>query len=183
MAVTAFGILRMKNLFAVVMLGGIYSLLSAIMFINLDAVDVAFTEASVGAGISTVLMLGTLALTTREEKRIKKSALKQWLPLGVVFVTGIALIYGTLDMPSYGDPEAPVHNHVAPRYIDDSLDEVGMPNIVTSVLASYRSFDTLGETTVVFTALIGVLILLAGRRRKNNEGPSLSEMEEKEDEA
>ena len=58
-------------------------------------------------------------------------------------------------MPAFGDPNAPVHTHVAPRYIGESGEEVGIPNIVTSVLASYRGFDTLGEVTVVFTALIG----------------------------
>jgi multicomponent Na+:H+ antiporter subunit B len=181
MAVSAFGILRMKNLFAVVMLGGIYSLLSALMFVNMDAVDVAFTEAAVGAGVSTVLMLGTLALTSREEKREKKSTHTIVLPLVVCIATGLALVYGTLDMPHYGDPNAPVHQHVAPRYLTDSETEVGMPNIVTSVLASYRGFDTLGETTVVLTALIGVLILLTGRRRRDEKEPTLEELEEQED--
>lgn len=182
MAVTALGIVKTKNLFAVVMLGGIYSLLSAAIFVNMDAVDVAFTEAAVGAGVSTVLMLGTLALTSREEKIEKKSTHSIVLPLVVVIATGAALIYGTLDMPLYGDPDAPIHQHVAPRYLLDSEGEVGMPNVVTSVLASYRGFDTLGETTVVFTAAIGVLILLAGiRRRRNN--PSLEELEDREDQA
>ncbi len=181
MAVTAISIVRMKNLFAVVMMGGIYSLLSALMFVNLDAVDVAFTEAAVGAGVSTVLMLGTLALTSREEKREKKSTHSIWLPLVVCVATGAALIYGTLDMPHYGDPQAPVHQHVAPRYLTESISEVGMPNIVTSVLASYRGFDTLGEVTVVFTALVGVLILLAGRRRREDHEPTLEELEEQED--
>jgi len=183
MAVTAISIVRMKNLFAVVMMGGIYSLLSALIFVNLDAVDVAFTEAAVGAGISTVLMLGTLALTSREEKQEKKSTHKIWLPLAVCIATGAALVYGTLDMPHYGDPNAPVHQHVAPRYLTESIDEVGMPNIVTSVLASYRGFDTLGETTVVFTAVVGVLILLTGRRRRKKDEPTLEELEEREDEA
>ncbi|WP_417797835.1 DUF4040 domain-containing protein [Terasakiella pusilla] len=182
MAVTAISILRLKNLFAVVMLGGIYSLLSALIFVNLDAVDVAFTEAAVGAGISTVLMLGTLALTSREEKQEKKPSHKIWLPLIVCIATGAALVYGTLDMPRYGDPNAPIHKHVAPRYINDSMDEVGMPNIVTSVLASYRGFDTLGETTVVFTAVVGVLILLTGRRRRDKREPTLEELEEQEEE-
>ena len=69
MAVTVIGIVRARNLFVVVMLAGIYSLLAATIFVVLDAVDVAFTEAAVGAGISTVLFLGTLALTTSEEKK------------------------------------------------------------------------------------------------------------------
>ena len=147
------------------MLSGIFSLLSASLFVVLDAVDVAFTEAAVGAGISTVLMLATLTLTATQEKSSDRF---QILPLVVVLLTGTALIYGTLDMPRYGDPEAPIHHHVAPRYINSSPSEIGVPNMVTSVLASYRGYDTLGETTVIFTAGIGVLLLLGGLNRKQN---------------
>ncbi len=152
----------MSDLFAVVMLSGIYSLLSASLFLDLDAVDVAFTEASVGAGISTLLFLATLKLVPRYEK---KSRYKPTLALGVVIATGALLIYGTLDMPHFGEADAPVHQHVAPRYLNDSMNEVGIPNVVTSVLASYRGYDTLGETVVVFTAGIGVLSLLMVSRR------------------
>lgn len=157
LAITALGVIILKDLFAVVMLFGIYSFLSALIFVNLDAVDVAFTEAAVGAGISTVLMLSTLALTGRKEKVGSHTS---WLPLVVVLITGGALVYGTLDMPAFGDPNNPIHQHVAPRYIEESPKEVGLPNMVTSVLASYRAFDTLGETAVVFAAAIGVLSLL-----------------------
>ncbi|MCW9003288.1 MAG: DUF4040 domain-containing protein, partial [Rhodospirillales bacterium] len=157
MVITALAVVRMRNLFAAVMLLGIFSLLSASLYALLDAVDVAFTEAAVGAGISTVLMLGTLALTGEREKKPHRPA---WLPLVVVIVTGAALLYGTFDMPLYGDPNDPIHKHVADRYIERSGQEVGTPNIVTSVLASYRGFDTLGEVTVIFTAGVGVLALL-----------------------
>jgi len=163
LAVTAIGIARLRNLFAVVMLASVYSLVSAALFVTLDAVDVAFTEAAVGAGISTVLMLGTLALTTTSEKAPSH---KQWLPLFVVVVTGAALVYGTFDLPGFGDPNAPANLHVAPYYIEGSGTEIGLPNVVTSVLASYRGFDTLGETGVIFTAGIGVMLLLANRRRR-----------------
>lgn len=162
LAVTALALARLRDLFGVVMLFGIYSLLSAGIFLVLDAVDVAFTEAAVGAGISTVLMLSTLALTERKEKEPRHKAV---LPLLVVLVTGAALVYGTLDMPDFGDPKAPVHQHVAPRYIQQSPAEIGVPNMVTSVLASYRGYDTLGEVTVIFTAGVGVLALIADRRR------------------
>lgn len=165
LALTALRIIFLKDLFAVVMLFGIYSFLSALIFLNLDAVDVAFTEASVGAGISTVLMLGTLALTGRKEKASKHSS---FLPLVVVCVTGAVLIYGTLDMPPFGHPDNPAHQHVAPRYIEQSPQEVGLPNMVTSVLASYRGFDTLGEVVVVFAAAIGVLSLLGIRRQEDD---------------
>lgn len=165
MVVVAIAASRLRNLFMAVMLTGIFSLLSAAMFTLLDAVDVAFTEAAVGAGVSTVLMLGTLGLTTREEKASSKNNL---LALVVVIITGAALVYGTLDMPFLGDPNAPIHQHLAPHYIEKSGEEIGVPNIVTSVLASYRGYDTLGETTVIFAAGIGVLALI-GRVRREGE--------------
>lgn len=168
MAVTIFMIVRLHALFAVVMLGGIYSLLAASMFVVLDAVDVAFTEAAVGAGISTVLMLGALALVKSEEKAVKPRQVL--LPLLMALATGAALIYGTLDMPRYGDPNAPIHLHVAPDYLADSVKQTTVPNVVTSVLASYRGYDTLGETTVILTAGVGVMLLLGGRRRRRKPG-------------
>jgi multicomponent Na+:H+ antiporter subunit B len=167
MAITAIGLLRVRNLFAVVMLTGLYSLLAAVMFVLLDAVDVAFTEAAVGAGIATILMLGTLALTTSDQKRQKRGSV--WA-LGAVLVTGVLLIYGTLDMPYFGDASAPIHLHVVPHYMNRSGEEIGIPNVVTSVLASYRGYDTLGETTVIFTAAMGVLGLLGRGRRKSERG-------------
>ena len=162
MAVTALALARLRNLFAVVMLSGIFSLVAAALYVVLDAVDVAFTEAAVGAGISTVLMLGTLTLTTSEEKAISGISVG---PLLLTVATGALLIYGTLDMPPYGDPNAPIHHHVAPYYIEKSGSEIGVPNIVTSVLASYRGYDTLGEVTVIFTAAVGVMVLIGRTRR------------------
>ncbi len=133
MALVIWFVIRLRNLFAVVMLSGIYSLLAAALFVQLDAVDVAFTEAAVGAGIATVLALGALALTTSLEAIPERMPL---LPIVIVMVVGAALVYGSLDMPLYGDPSAPAHLHVAPRYIADSLNETGVPNMVTAILAS-----------------------------------------------
>ena len=160
---TAIAIVRMEHLFGVVMLSGVFSLLSAMLFVTLDAVDVAFTEAAVGAGISTVLMLGTIALTSRREKRHNK---RQVLPLLVCLLTGAVLIYGTADMPNFGDPNAPASLHVAPTYLNDSIEQIDIPNVVTAILASYRGYDTMGEVAVVFTAGIGVLSILSGLRRR-----------------
>ena len=164
LAVTAIAILRLRSLFAAAMLSGIYSFLSANVFTAMDAVDVAFTEAAVGAGISTILMLGAIALVGRHEAP-QKGRIRLG-PLILVFVTGIVLMYGTLDMPEYGSPDNPVHNHVADRYLEVSGEEIGVPNVVTSVLSSYRGYDTMGETTVVFTALVGVMMLLGRTRRR-----------------
>jgi multicomponent Na+:H+ antiporter subunit B len=160
---TAITIARLRGLFSAAIVAGIYSLLGACWMSVLDQPDVAFTEAAVGAGISTVLILVTLSLTTSEEKKPEHTPL---LPLVVVLITGAALIYGTIDMPRLGDPQAPTNLHVAPRYIEDSPNEIGVPNLVTAVLASYRGYDTLGETAVVLTAGVGVMILLGGARRR-----------------
>ena len=142
---TAVAVARLRDLVAVVMLLGLYSLVMAAIWIVLDAVDVAFTEAAVGAGITTFLMLAAVALI------------------------GAALLYATADMPPLGAADNPVQVHVAPRYIASSLEETGVPNMVTAVLASYRGYDTLGETAVIFTAGIAVLALLGGRRRREDE--------------
>ena len=69
-------------------------------------------------------------------------------------------------MPLFGNPQNPIHHHVAPQYIQETPEIIGIPNVVTSVLADYRGFDTLGEVTVIFTAGIGVLLLLRRRRTK-----------------
>ncbi len=156
----------MKDLLAVAMLSGVYGLLSASFFVAVDAVDVAFTEASVGAGISTILMLTTVAMTGRGEHTTQY---KPGLALILVAVTGGLLIYGTLDMPYFGFAESPTNTHVSPRYIFDSMLEIGIPNAVTSVLASYRGFDTFGEVVVIFTAGIGVLALLGVARSPKDD--------------
>ncbi len=155
--VTAVAIARMNDLFAVVMLSGIYGLLSAAFFVSLDAVDVAFTEAAVGAGISPLLFLAVLKLTGRYQTETHAQA---GFALLLVVSTGLMLVLGTLDMPAFGDPDSPASTHVAVRYLEESGREIDIPNVVTSVLASYRGYDTFGEAVVIFTAAIGVLSLL-----------------------
>jgi len=164
LAATSVAVIRLRSLYTIVMLFAVYSLLSASVFLIMDAGDVAFTEAAVGAGITTVLMLSTVYLTGSAMKPNKR---KPWAPLLVVVLTGGALVWGTLDLPAYSDPDAPIHHHVAPRYINDSPEETGIPNTVASVLASYRGFDTFGEVTVVFTAGLGVLLLLGRKKAKD----------------
>jgi multicomponent Na+:H+ antiporter subunit B len=165
MAIVTIGVVRVRNLFAVVILGGIYSFLMASVLILLDAVDVAMTEASVGAGVSTVIMLAALYLTKSEESPPVHTIA---VPLFVAVVTGAALVYGTLDLPPFGLADTPLNTHLGARFLAGSVKETTIPNVVTSVLADYRSFDTLGETTVVFTAGIGVLLLFKSRNKRND---------------
>ena len=170
-------ILRTGKLFAVIVMSGGYSLTSAAIFVNLDAVDVAFTEAAVGAGISTVLFLAAMSFLPAEEKAGTKGqsrSLQTLIAVTVCVVSGTLLVFAALDLPAFGDPNAPAQIHVAPRYLEESGTLLHIPNVVTTVLASYRGFDTLGETIVVFTAGLGVLMLLAGatRTRRPNAAQS-----------
>ena len=173
LVISAIGVVWVKHLFAAAMFSGIFSFLSALLFVMLDAVDVAFTEAAVGAGVSTVLVLGTIVLTKRREQERKvKENLR---PLILVILTGMILIYGSLDMPEFGSSKTPAQSHVGLTYLESTPEQIGIPNVVTAVLASYRGFDTLGEVAVVFTAGVGVLVLLGGfmstRRRKDQGQP------------
>ncbi len=158
LAAVAFFMLRSRHLFVIVMLSGIYSLLSAALFVSLDAVDVAFTEAAVGAGISTVLMLGAMLLTVRREKPARSG--RSVIASVVIALVGSALIYATIDMPPFGSASTPANSYIGEVYVERTAKEIAVPNIVTAVLASYRGFDTLGETMVIFTAGIGVMLLL-----------------------
>lgn len=169
LAIMAIGIARLNNLFAAVLLTGIFSLLTAAIFVVLDAVDVAFTEAAVGAGITTVLMLATLSRTVSRQRGAKKVPVAA---LCVSVASGLMLLIAFSDLPPMGSAQAPAQQHVAPRYIGVSPVEVGVPNMVTSVLASYRGYDTLGEVTVIFTAGIGVLALIGAVRQPSRTSTS-----------
>lgn len=157
---TAIGIANLRHLFAVVMLSGVFSLLTALLLLSMDAADVAFTEAAVGAGVATILMLGAMAMTERQEKPHRRPLQVRLPAFGIAMALGALLIFAMSFAPPYGDPLAPAQTHVAPYYIAATGGEIGIPNLVTAILASYRGFDTLGEVVVVFTAGIGVTLLL-----------------------
>lgn len=158
LVVTAVAVARTENLFVAVMLMSIFSLLMAANFFILDAADVALTEAAIGAGITTVIFLGALALTAQREKRSPNGRLAA---LSVISVLAALMIWTTFDKPPLGDPDAPVHRHLAPWYLEQTSERMGLPNVVTAVLGSFRGYDTLGEVFVVFAACIGVLFVLS----------------------
>ena len=176
LVITAIAIVQARNLFVAVMLSGMFSLLLAANFFLLDAADVALTEAAVGAGISTVLFLGALVITAEKEK---SPSANRMVALIVVVTTMLVVIYATFDKPRFGDPSAPVHQHVAPWYLEQTREAIDIPNVVTAVLGSFRGYDTLGEVFVVFTAGIGVLFLLGSRSGEYvQRGPVDSEQTE-----
>lgn len=84
----------------------------------------------------------------------------------VALVTGAVLLFAVRDFPDWADPNSPASLHVSPHYITNTIKETSVPNVVTSVLADYRGFDTMFETIVVFSAGMAVIIILRRYRRK-----------------
>lgn len=165
LVVTAIAVIVIPNLITSTVLLAIFSLLMAAQYLVLGAPDVAITEAAVGAGISTILLLLALSLVSDKEVPAKGNL---FVPIIVALSTLVALIYTTFGMPPFGHADNPAQQHVSAYYIEQSAADIGISNVVTSVLASYRGFDTLGETVVIFTAGIAVLLLLM--RKKSPRG-------------
>lgn len=194
----ALAAVRQRDLLASTAILGAYSLVMAVLWATMNALDVGFTEAAVGAGISTVLMLAALKRIGRRERGSGYGAMlpqvlstlrerderardfgdrqshgARWGAVLVCLALSGMLVYGAQDMPRVGDADSPANSNpdVALRYIRKSADmpdgtpgEVGPQNIVTSVLGDYRGYDTMGETVVIFTAALCVLLLLRQAR-------------------
>ncbi|HIE12780.1 MAG TPA: DUF4040 domain-containing protein [Desulfotomaculum sp.] len=165
LVICAIAAVRVRDLLAAIVFLTIYSLIMTVVWMRLNSVDVAFTEASVGAGITGILLIAALSRIKREEDHPRRSLLASVPHLLAVLSVTAALLYGTVDMPAFGDPNAPTNLHVIPRYLEHSVRECGVTNFVTAILAAYRGYDTLGETMVIFTAGICVIMLLRQIRK------------------
>lgn len=81
--------------------------------------------------------------------------------VGAILVLFLGLfVYAESDLPRPGNSAAPARVHVVPQYIEHAAEQTHTPNIVTAVLADYRGYDTLGETVVILTAGLAVILIL-----------------------
>lgn len=166
LAVTA---VLVKDFLALTLVLSAYSGVLALVFAMLGAPDVAFTEAVVGAGASTGLLM---ALLRRVDVRLyatpatvhpgRRSAdIRRRILAGVTALAlGSLLLYGVLALPPFGSPDALPHTYLSAEYAARTYAETHTPNLVTAVLADYRSFDTLIETAVVLAGAAGCLLIL-----------------------
>jgi multicomponent Na+:H+ antiporter subunit B len=159
LTILALAAVRAADLLIAVITLGAYGFVMSLIWAGIGAVDVAFTEVVVGAGASTVLLLAAL-LRTSPGRSVPPSPFR-WVALAVTVATGAVLLGLTAALPPLGDPLAAPSVHVSPRYLARTLEETATPNAVTSVLADYRGYDTLLETTVILTAGLGCCLLLA----------------------
>jgi multicomponent Na+:H+ antiporter subunit B len=152
---------RAGDLLIAVIVMGAYGFTMSLVWAAIGAVDVAFTEAVVGAGAGTVLFLAALLRTSRRRSPLPGTL--RWLALAVVVPVGAVLLMVLRPLPPWGDPGSPPSVHVSPRYLADTVAETATPNAVTAVLADYRGYDTLVETVVIFSAGLGGWLLLHRR--------------------
>jgi multicomponent Na+:H+ antiporter subunit B len=162
-------ILIARNLYTVMVALSVYSALLATSFAALQAVDVSFTEAVVGASVSTILIM--LLLRRVNPFQLTPTPIIRRVAGGAAAAGLVGLLlYGVLALAPFGSPEAPPQTHVAPYYIEHSVRDMQTPNTVTTVLAGYRGFDTLIETAVVLTAALACMLILGVRDTKSVRG-------------
>jgi multicomponent Na+:H+ antiporter subunit B len=161
-AVSAMALVRVRDLFGLVILLSVYSGLLATTFVLMGAVDVGFTEAVVGTSVSIVFLMALMWWIDPYELT-RYPTTRRLLPIIPAAGLGALLVYGVNALPPFGDPTAPPMVRVSPVYIDQSYVDMATPNVVTAVLADYRSLDTLIETAVVFAAALACLLILLYR--------------------
>jgi multicomponent Na+:H+ antiporter subunit B len=158
-----------RDLLALTVLLSAYSGVLALVFAMLGAPDVAFTEAVVGAGVSTGLLVALLRrvdarlhLAKVDMTPVRRKAAVQRNVIGAVtaLALGALLLYGVFALPPFGDPTAVTHEYLSAAYSGRARIETATPNLVTAVLGDYRSFDTLIETAVVLAGAVGCLLIL-----------------------
>ena len=159
LVMTAAGAILVKDLISSVFILGTYSFTLALVWAFLGAVDVAFVEAVVGAGLATVFFLMTLFTTMEKDTKIHRSPMP-WTAFVGLTVVAMLLLYGAADLPAFGDPGSPASTHISPVYLENSVAQTRTPNVVTAILMDYRSLDTLIETIVIFTAGIACALIL-----------------------
>ena len=162
LVMTAAGAILVKDLVSAVFILGSYSFALALVWALVGAVDVAFVEAVVGAGLATVFFLLTLFRTREKDTRIRRLPVPKIALIGLP-VLALLMLYGAGDLPVFNDPASPASTHISPIYLENSVEQTRTPNVVTSILMDYRALDTLVETIVIFTAGIACALLLRNR--------------------
>jgi len=98
--------------------------------------------------------------------------MRKSLYLVIVFafvgLVGVALLSAVSEMPRYLSPNNPAQNEVYERYVDRGPEEAGGYNLVANILLDYRAYDTLMETTVLFTVVVVIIMMwgVEGREEK-----------------
>lgn len=165
LSITTIKIVYSSSILESILLMSVGSILITLCYLMMDAPDIAMTEAAIGACLSTIIMLSFAKNIDYEISRTPKNT----KTLALLICTSIAfiVIYAIGDLTPYGIYNQSLQEHVNNYYIENTHVEIGIPSFVSAILASYRGYDTLGETTVILTAAISILLILKPLKKKN----------------
>ncbi len=176
LVITAVLALSTRDLLTAVALLTAYSLFAALLFAGLSAVDVALVEAALGAGLTGVLFIAAILATTRRSET-RPELRRRYIVTPLIAAFAGLMLYASSGLPDRGDPDAPAQQGIGRAFLSGSLEETETPNVVTALLADYRSMDTLGETLVIVTASLAAALVLL-RREPTTTSPSGSDRSE-----
>ena len=173
MIIGAIVAIEMKDLLSSVIAVGAVGLGLSIVLLILKAPDVAITQLVVEMLCLIILIRATLKKDLPFSTTTGRWLLNSFITAGFIVVFLLVAIRAFKDLPEFGYPIMRVAN----IYLKEGLVKTGASNLVSSVILDFRAYDTLGETTVLFTAVIGVLAIIRriGRKKKD-------EVVEKDDE-
>ncbi|MCA0254875.1 MAG: DUF4040 domain-containing protein [Proteobacteria bacterium] len=155
-------LIRSKTLLNSVVVLSAISILLVLIYLLMDAPDVAMTEAAIGACLSTCVLLNITKITGENIK--KTTNYYKILASVLCSFLFILLCYVSTDLEQFGNINAPVHSHISHYYVENTYKEINIPSFVAAILASYRGFDTLGETTVILIAGLAVLVITSRKK-------------------
>ncbi len=163
LVIIIFKLIKSGPILDAVLYQSFFSIVICIIYLLLDSPDVAMTEAAIGACVSTTIFLSILSKIGEESQ----SSTKNNIQAALVSLALIYLLYISGEsFFEYGSTASPIQTHIVSKhYIENTGNEIGINSIVAAILASYRGFDTLGETLVIFTAGIIVTLLLSYRQK------------------
>ncbi len=155
-----------KNLLSAVICVGAIGFGGSLIFLFLRAPDIAITQIVVEVLGLIILIRATIArdLTFISGDREFFGTVVSVVVVFLIFMAGVKVLDSLYD---FGTPVyAKTENAASQTYIEKGLDDTGAANIVSSIILDYRAYDTLGEATVLFTAIIGATVLLRKKSRK-----------------
>jgi multisubunit Na+/H+ antiporter MnhB subunit len=169
--IAAFIAVETDNLLSSVICVGAIGFGGSLMFVFLRAPDIAITQIVVEVLGLIILIRATISRdrTFISGDREFFGVIVSIVIIFMLFMAGI-LVFQTL--PDFGEPIiSKVPEAASQTYISEGMQKTGAANIVASVILDFRAYDTLGEATVLFTSIIGAIVILRKKPKKLLEDP------------
>jgi len=165
MVITCIRLMLSKSLIESVIVMSVFSLFIGICYLFMDAPDVAMTETALGACLSTCVLINIIKIVGDDIGKPKKIKIIMSAILCIIFIA--CLSWASLDLPEFGADNSPLQEHLTGYYLENTKNDIAIPSMVAAILASYRGYDTLGETTVILIAGLAVLVIISRRKKIN----------------